>query len=266
MDKFIDEERRVLRYDPSLREEDLRAIVPSIEEAQSLIDEDGQRYGGKYHIKIPSWREVILAVDSSNANARNLNFLLTTSYAVQARKMAYAEDTAAAQKEFPFTPCTVIGAPFTLDDKIICGVRGGQASSGKVDIAGGYLNANQRQGNPIFSNFRGELEEELGILAEEVKTCSLIGHFSDGEFNTLCFIMRANVDLESDEIIRRHKEAYEVYVEAKKEGIGEIRKAISEKGLNAIDAWEHHALFTIPGDPAYWREIVKTGEVVHNGH
>lgn len=267
MDKFINEQLSIIRYVPSLREEDLKATVPTLVDREIAVDEDGQKYGGKYHIKIPSWRELILAVRSTHdLNPRNLDFLLTTSYAVQARKEAYKIDSKKAEVEFPLTPCTVLGAPLTLDDKIICGIRGGQASSGKADIAGGYLNANEINGNPIFSNFRSELEEELGVIDYREDMHSLIGHFKDEEFNTLCFIMRGNTGLESTEILERHKEAYSAYEQAKKAGLGEIRSrnAIKEKGLIAVDAWEHHELFTIPNDPEYWQRIVTAGSVTHN--
>jgi len=193
--------------------------------------------------------------------------MLTTSYAVQARKAAYVADPKKAQTDFPFVPCTVIGVPHTIDGKIICGIRGGSTGVGKADIAGGYLTTNLSGRHPVFDSLGGELADELGLFPSEMENLSLIGRFNDGQFNTLCFITDAHTSLSANETIERHREAYSAYQKAKQRRMGEMssRKAISDAGHVAIDAWEHEALFTIPNDREHLQGIVESNRVTYGG-
>ena len=172
-----------------------------------------------------------------------------------------------AKVEFPIIPCTVVGIPKTLDEKILCGIRGSELGSGKADIPGGYLTINGNRGNPIFSSFYAELKEETGIEDREIKRNLLVGHFKDNEFNNVCFIMFTELNVKSEEIIERHRRAFEVYSKAKASGLGEVtsRKEISKNGHLVVDAWEHHTLFALPYEGNILREIIGSGEIAYGG-
>lgn len=267
----MDKNNGVVPYLPALECWDIRESVEDLRDTSLalLVDEHGQKYGPSGKIKLPSWREVIMAVRDTNVDPRDLNFVYTSSYAVQARREAYKESgndekkRAAVAVEFPFVPCTVIGVPCTLDNKIICGVRGGSRGVGKADVPGGYLNYTGNCRQFISPASFGEIREEIGIVPGQFESHRLIGHFIDNQHNTLCFILRAGVIEDSEKILENHKRAFDLYQEMKSADFGEMysREAIANRGHVCIDAWEHTKLFTIPNKRETWEEIVKSGKV-----
>ena len=94
MNRILDREQRILRYNPALRESEVRAEFESPSDPMALIESDRRKYEGSGAIKMPHWQEVIAAVRSvQEADPRDISFDLTTSFAVQARRAAYIADS-----------------------------------------------------------------------------------------------------------------------------------------------------------------------------
>ncbi len=254
-------EQRIHLFETPLKENEVVAKVEQVEDESRLLEEHRQLYADS--INIPSWREVVLALPASNpqVDPKNLEFVTTTSYALQA-----------ARKDIPtgIIPLSVDGLVLTSDNKFVYGIRGGDVRSGKVGIVPAGVLTNPNKGtNPVHGSFYEELREEAGIERDSVEDTLLLGYQTDPNFiKGMHFVLFGKTKYKSSELIEIHKKAFDVYQKAKESGKTEqdARKSLRDSGLPNIDAWEHKELVFVENNPAQIKRIVDSGKLAHQGY
>lgn len=252
--------------DTPLEENQFTPKFTPVADYGSLLLADYDKYGamrkadGKPAIYIPNFREVLLAFQGINpqVNLSNLELVVATSFHVQALRSGCVAD---------ITPLTIAGITQTRDNRIMYGVRGGSTGVGQANIVpGGHATPHINYSpNPVFSSWKEEIAEELGISTKA--DCRLIGYQTDPQHKSLCFVTQSRTFLSSGELEEMHDEAFEIYNSAKAAGIPELdaRKKIAAAGLGNVDAWENTSLIALPDDPRYLAKIIATGTTRHNG-
>ncbi len=226
------------------QKQQLGVSVQKPEDAEALLDNDKVKYAESVYL--PDWREIVLVLSKEKPiDLQNLELLATTSYHSQAVRKGKADDIIPAYTE---------GLILTADGKFVYGVRGGNSERGKACIAPAGALTSHYDDHPLFDGLAMELEEELGVSAEN-PVC--LGYQTDPDFTKGAnFVFYARIKETSDELVAKHAQAYSIYQQAMAAGTPEVqaRKAIPAAGHKNIDAWEHSQLLFV--DPNGIGEII----------
>ncbi len=240
-------------FDKPLAEDEINCSVTHAPNLDKLFEEDMKKYSE--YLTLPNWREVVLGLEKG-VDEKCLKFLIISSYYIQALRKGKAEG---------IVPVLVEGLILTDDNKFVYGIRGGNVEKGKACIAPAGTMA-YLPNNVIFSNFYGELNEELGVGKEKIRECKLVGYQTDPDFTKgINFILFGKTRCKSSELEEIHTDALAVYQNLEDKSVNNARQAIKDKGLPNIDAWEHDKLVFVENNPYRIKDIIVSRKIEDGG-